>query len=126
MADAALEWKGDFDLTDGGDLLLVDGVEETRERIMRRLFTVTRGLVFHQSYGAGLPERIGRVAKTRNIQALVRGQIAMESTVARNPVPVITVSEAATSPGLFLIDIRYTDAVTGAAIAISLEVPGQA
>ena len=126
MADADLLWKGDLALTDGGDILLVDGAEETRQRIMRRLFTATRAYVWHPAYGAGLPERIGRVAKARNIQALVRGQIAMEATVARNPVPVITVSEAATSPGLFLIDIRYTDAVTGAAIAISLEVPGQA
>jgi hypothetical protein len=121
-----LDWGGDLNLTPGGDLALVDGADLTRQRIERRLFTAVRGYVWHANYGTGLPERFGRTASTRNIQALVRAQIALEATVARLPVPTIVVAESSVVPGLFTIGITYTDAVTGAAVAISLEVPGSA
>lgn len=124
MPDLDLAWRGDLSLTPSGDLALVDGSDLTRQRIERRLFTAVRGLLFHPSYGAGLPERIGRVALERNIAAIVRAQIALEKTVAKTPVPTIRVSSSASSSGLFAIAIGYTDAVTGAAIAIQLELPG--
>lgn len=126
MADLSLAWKGDLELTAGGDLLLADGRDLTIQRIERRLFTVARGLIFHPSYGAGLPQRIGRVARERNIQSLVRGQIALEANVAKIPVPTVKVTESGAQAGLFTIDITYTDAVTGKAVAISLQIPGQA
>lgn len=124
MADAALEWKGDFSLTPAGDLALVDGGDLTRQRIERRLFTAVQGYLWHPAYGAGLPQRIGRVAREREIGAIARGQIALEASVAQVPVPVIKVTESTVTTGLFVILIAYTDAVTGVAVQISLEVPG--
>jgi phage baseplate assembly protein W len=124
MADASLEWKGDFGLTPDGDLLMVGGSDETRQAIIRRLLTAVRGYVWATEYGAGIPERIGKPARERAIQAIVRAQIALEATVASVPVPKITVTQATATPGLFAIAITYSDAVTGAAVAISLEVPG--
>lgn len=127
MADATLQdWKGDFALAPNGDLALVDGSDETRERIIRRLFTSVRGLVWHSEYGAGLPDRIGNPAKERVIQAIVRSQIQLEATVAKIPVPTISVTASAANAGLFVITINYTDAVTGAASAIRLQVPERA
>lgn len=127
MADATLQdWKGDFALAPNGDLALVDGSDETRERIIRRLFTSVRGYVWHQDYGAGLPDRIGNPAKERVIQAIVRSQIQLEATVAKIPVPTISVTASAANAGLFVITINYTDAVTGAASAIRLQVPERA
>ena len=124
MADASLEWGGDFSLTADGDLALVEGAEETRQSIVRRLFTAVKGYVWAPEYGAGLIHRIGRPAQARVIAAIVRTQIALEATVAALPLPVITVTEVDSNPGMFVIAITYTDAVTGAAVAISLEVPG--
>lgn len=124
MADANLPWGGDFSLTADGDLALIEGSGETEQSIIRRLFTRLQGYVWAPEYGASIPERIGRVARERTIAAIVRAQIALEATVAALPVPQITVTAPNANPGLYVIDIRYTDAVTGKAIAISFEVPG--
>lgn len=124
MADISLEWGEDFQLTADGDLSLVDGSDETRQSIVRRLFTNAGAYIWAPEYGAGLPEKIGRVARESTIAAIVRAQIALEATVASIPVPRTNVTASAVNPGLFVIDIAYTDAVTGAAIAVSLETPG--
>lgn len=123
MADLSLEWGADLELTADGDLKLVNGSDETRQSIIRRLLTNTGSYIWAPEYGAGLPARIGRVAREGVIAAIVRSQIALEATVASLPVPKTTVTASDANPGLFGIDIRYTDAVTGAAIAVSLEVP---
>lgn len=102
MADAFLEWSGDLGLTPAGDLLLVEGADLTRQRIIRRLFTAVQGYLWHPEYGAGIPQRVGKPARERNIAALVRANIALESSVARLPVPMITVAESQTVQGLFL------------------------
>jgi hypothetical protein len=107
MPDINLDWKGDFSFTPTGDLATVDGDDVTRQRIIRRLFTATRGYVWHQDYGAGIPERIGKVAKARVIQAIVQAQIALEDTVAKIPVPTITVFANPQLPGEFIITIVY-------------------
>ena len=124
MADLDLNWRGDFDLTPAGDLLLADGPDLTQQRILRRLFTARSAYIWHLGYGAGLPQRIGRVARESVIASIVRSQIALEKSVAAIPPPTIKVSAAPSNPGLFVIAIAYSDAVTGEAISIQLEVPG--
>ena len=113
MADLDLEWGGDLSLGADGDLVLADGDTQTRQALERRLLTAVRGYVWHQEYGAGLPERIGKVALPANIRAVVRSQVALESSVAPLPVPKITVNEDETIDGLFNIRIEYTNANTG-------------
>lgn len=124
MADLSLEWGDDLFLAPAGDLLLVDGPEETRQRLERRLLQAARAYIFHPLYGLGLPQRIGKVLTVPVLRALVRTQVAYESNVARLPRPKVDVTYVASNPGLYVIDIRYTDRVTGAAQAITLEVPG--
>jgi hypothetical protein len=124
MADLSLEWGDDLVLAPAGDLSLIDGPEETRQRLERRLLQAARAYVFHPLYGLGLPQRIGKVARAAVLRTLVRTQIAYESTVARLPRPRVNVTYVASNPGLYVIDIKYTDRVTGAAQAITLEVPG--
>lgn len=123
MADASLEWGGDFTIAANGDLLLTDGADMTRQRIIRRLFTGVGRYIWELNYGAGLLQRIGRVAVAANIQAIVRANIALEATVASVPVPTTTVVEDSSNPGVFVISITYTDAITGASVAISQEFP---
>lgn len=126
MADADVDWKGDFQLTPDGDLRLVEGEDETRQCILRRLFTSVRGYVWHPSYGAGIPDRIGSPAQERAIHAIVRSQIALEASVAPVPVPIIRVDKIGANPGLFVIAINYSNAATGEAVAMTLDVPGRA
>lgn len=123
MADIDLEWKGDFTLSASGDLTMADGDDMVRQHIERRLFTAVQGYTFHQEYGAGLPQRIGLVSRARDIQSLVRANIALETTVAKIPVPFITVDPDETVSGLYNILIQYTDFATGAAVSLSFEVP---
>ncbi len=123
MADLSLEWGGDLSLSPTGDLVMSESDNLTRQRILRRLLTSVRGYVWHQDYGAGLPQRIGLVAQARSIRALCLSQINLEASVAKLPIPVIKVSAA--SNGFFLIAIFFTNALTGVAASMTLEVPSK-
>lgn len=113
MADASVEWNDDFQVTAAGGLLLADGDDLARQRILRRLFTAVQGYLWHLSYGAGLPQRIGRPARVEAISSIVRSQIALEKAVAPNPPPVIRIEQDANQRGLFNISISYTFAANG-------------
>ena len=123
MPDLDVDFQDDFTLTPDGDLAMVDGVDLDNQHIERRLLTAVQGYLWHPDYGAGLPQRIGRTALDRGIQAIVRQQIYLEATVARIPAPVITVDFRADGNGLCAIEIDYTNAVSGTTESIALEVP---
>lgn len=113
MADASVEWNADFVVSASGGLMLADGDDLARQRILRRLFTSVQGYLWHLDYGAGLPQRIGRPARAETLSSIVRSQIALEKAVAPNPPPVIKVTQDANQRGLFNISISYTDAANG-------------
>jgi len=117
--DAWLEWNGDFQVSASGGLLLADGDDWTNQRIIRRLCTAVNGYVWHQDYGAGLLQRIGRPARAGAIQALVRAQIALEGSVAPTPAPQVTVVEDPNTLGLFTITIQYVSNATGEPVTLS-------
>lgn len=119
MADLWLEWNGDFQVSATGGLRLAYGPDLARQRIVRRLMTAVHGYIFDLSYGAGLPQRIGRPARTSTIQSIVASQIALEAAVAPNPAPQILVNESDANPGAFIITINYTDALGGDPISLT-------
>ena len=123
MADMSLEFGTDLLLSPSGDLVMAEGDNLTRQRILRRLLTAVRAYVRHQDYGAGLPQRIGLTAQARAIRALCLAQIRLEASVAKLPIPVIKVN--APPGGFFLIAIFYTNAITGVAASMTFEVPGR-
>jgi phage baseplate assembly protein W len=120
MADLSLEWQGDFEPDATGDLLVVDGDDEVRQRLERRLFTARQGYVWHPEYGAGLPQKIGSVLTLAQIRSIVVSQIALEASVATNPPVQIEVTASANQPGLVDIAIQYFDAVTGESVSFSI------
>ena len=120
MPDAFLEWGGDFAVSASGGLLLADRDDLARQRIERRLFTAVRGYVWHQDYGVGLPQKIGRTVNVATLTALVRSQIALEAAVAPYPVPVISVAEDQNNLNLYTISISYTSAVNGSPVTLSV------
>lgn len=113
MPDANLDWDADFSLAPNGDLSIVDGVANSNQAIIRRLLTAVNGYIFHLTYGAGLPQRIGLTARANDIQSLVRAQILLEATVAQNPQPIVTLAKDLTVTGAYIITIKYIEAATG-------------
>ena len=117
--DPAFDWNGDFVVSASGGIVMVDGDDYTNRRVVRRLCTAVNGYVWHQDYGAGLLQRIGRPARAGAIQALVRAQIALEQSVAPTPAPQVTVTEDPNTLGLFTITINYTSNATGEPVTLS-------
>lgn len=120
MADVFLEWQGDF-LPDGsGDLTVIDGDAEVRQRLERRLFTAVKGYVWHPDYGAGLPQKIGDPFSLSTIKSIVMSQIALEASVAPNPPPVVVITQGPNDLSTFTIAIQYYDAAQGTSVSFSI------
>jgi hypothetical protein len=120
MADVALEWESDFLVNATGDLAMVDGDDEVRQRLERRLFTAVHGYVWHQAYGAGLPQKIGSTLSVSQINSIVKSQLALEASVAPSPPAQLTVSADPNQPSSVMIGIQYWDAVTGETVSFNI------
>lgn len=120
MADASLEWQSDFQPDSTGDLLVVDGDIEVRQRLERRLFTAVNGYVWHKEYGAGLPQKIGSVFSVPQIQSICASQLALEASVAPFPPAQMTVVASPNDPASVIISILYWDAKTGQTVSFSI------
>ena len=120
MTDFFLEWQGDFRPDATGDIATVDGDDEVRQRLERRLFTPVQGYVWHGNYGAGLPQKIGSVLSVSQIRAVVSAQLALEASVALSPPAVLTVSASPNNPSLIVIGIQYWDADTGRSVSFTI------
>ena len=120
MADVSLEWNDDFEIDASGDLLVVDGDDEVRQRLERRLFTAVKGYVWHPSYGAGLPQKIGSVLSISEITSIVLSQLNIEASVAPSPPAQLTVTVSPNDPSDVMIGIVYWDAKTGQTVSFSI------
>ena len=120
MTDFWLDWGSDFLVSPQGGLILVDGDDEARQRLMRRLCTAVKGYIWHKEYGAGLPQKIGDPWQPTEVEAICREQVDMEASVAPNPPARIGVAEVI--PGMVSIDIAYISAQTGLAVQFNITV----
>lgn len=118
MTDFALEWNDDFQIDSTGDIATVDGDDETRQRLERRLFTAVSGYVWHPTYGAGLPQKVGSVLSVSDIFSVVNSQINLETSVAPIPAPIMSVNMQ--QGGLCVISIQYFDAVLARTVSFSI------
>ena len=112
----------DLVLSATGDILLVDGVQETNQRIMRRLFTNPGDYLWDLLYGAGLPAKVGLKANAAAIAAVVRSQIFQETTVSQTPPPTIGV--LASPSGVVTCTVTYTYAPTGQVSSLTFPIGG--
>ena len=119
MPDLDHLWGNDLSTSSTGDLALVDGADLTTERIIRRLMTAVQGYIWHLSYGAGVPQRIGDTLDVDVITGVVTDQVLKEATVARDPAPIITVTPILN--GVF-VSIVYSSSITGQQISLSFDV----
>ena len=119
MPDISHMMGGGLSVGPSGDLALVDGFQRGVQRILRRLLTNQGDYIWQLPYGAGLPKRVGSLIDIPFLTSLVRSQIFLEASVARDPAPIITVS--AILNGAFC-RIQYTDSGTGQQKTLSFEV----
>lgn len=93
LDDIGHEWGSDLQLSPTGDLSRVSGARRSEQRVIRRLMTTAGDYVWHPSYGAGIPGRIGQALDLAQIRAVMRGQMMLEPSVSRSPAPVADVRE---------------------------------
>jgi hypothetical protein len=120
MQDAALLWGGDLSLTLTGDIALAGGTTLGQQRVLRRLLTNPGDYLWHLTYGAGLAQFVGTPCDVAGINATIRSQIFMESSVARLPEPVIDVQNV--QDGSVYVYIRYVDSETSATQVLAFSV----
>lgn len=118
MADLSLEWHQDFEVDASGDLLVVDGDDEVRQRLERRLSTAERSYIWHPEYGAGLPQKIGEPFTVPEVKSIVASQLALEASVATSPPAQLTVTGS--NGGAISISIKYYDALTGQSVSFNI------
>ncbi len=116
-------WGSDLQLSATGDLLAVDGVTETNQRIIRALMTAGPEYVFHPAYGAAIGKHVGDALSTGDysrIQAEIRAIVLRDQNVANNPAPTFTFQASAT--GYLSVSIEYTYKPTGQLQTLSFNV----
>lgn len=122
MDDVWHDYSGDLVISANGDLLTATSVDESRQRVLRRLYTNLQDYIWNPTYGAGLPAKIGDPFDVATISAIVTAQMYLEESVVRNPPPVIQVSSF---PNGMFVDIRYTEADSGLPTTLAFPVTQQ-
>ena len=91
MTEAFHYWGSDLAVSASGDLLLADGLELSKQAVLRRLLTNMGDYIWELGYGAGLPQKVGALLDVPAITALIRSQMYLEESVSHDPEPVIAV-----------------------------------
>ena len=119
MADAGHFFSGDLQLGATGDLLAVDSVLESQQRVLRRLLTNQQDYIWEPGYGAGLPAQIGMPLNEAELDALIRSQMFLEDSVVQNPAPQIVTSQI---PNGIDVQIQYVEADSSQPATLSFNV----
>lgn len=114
MTDLYHYWGTDLQLSATGDLLTVDGVTETDQRILRGLMTAAPEYVFHPKYGAAIGKHVGdalSISDYSRIKADIRSIVIRDVNVSTNPAPQLDFK--ATASGYLSVSISYIYKPTG-------------
>ena len=120
MADVAHVMGQDLQLSATGDLAMVDGDAQTQQRVLHRLLTSMGTYIWQLSYGASLPALVGSVASRQQIAAIIRAQMAYESSVAPSPEPQVVLTSGTITE--VSATITYTDSVSGRTQILTLPI----
>lgn len=132
--DLSHYWGNDLSVSPSGDLAVADTTTTGTQRVYRRLLTNPQLLdsagdaaaspdyIWHPTYGAGVPRKVGSPGNVPATRALIRGQMLMEAAVARLPAPVIDISQ---QDNTVSASIQYTDANTATPQFVSFDVSSE-
>jgi hypothetical protein len=116
--DAAHWWGQDLQIDSHGDLATVGFANRDNQRIFRRLCTngsksgaQIGEYFFHPEYGGSAPWYVGQTSQELLLEGVIRSQMYMETSVAHNPEPDITITFLPT--GQYISNIIYTNSETG-------------
>ncbi len=112
-------YGGDVALGPTGDLGRVNGLERSKQRVLRRLLTNPGDYIFHPTYGAGLGRYVGKVVDVAAIAVLIRGQMALERSVSQSPPPTI---KASLIPNGIAVSVAYVALPDRQPVALAFEV----
>jgi hypothetical protein len=110
---------GDLVIGPTGDLSLSSGLQRSQQRILRRLLTNPGDYIWNPTYGAGLPSYIGTLADLGKVRSVIRQQMLLEDSVAKQPEPQVAVT--AIQNGL-QVSVRYQDAQSKTPAILSFNV----
>ena len=119
MTDAFLYFGSDLSLSATGDLLLADGLDESTQRVLRRLLTNPGDYLWQPEYGAGLPSYIGKPLDQAGLTALIKAQMYLEADVSHDPEPQVAVQPI---PNGISVQISYMSVDTGQPAYLSFDV----
>jgi hypothetical protein len=120
MFDIYHEWGGDLAVGYGGDIALVTASQTTSQRIGRRLLTNPGDYIWNLDYGGGLALFVGSPVPTSKIEAVVRTQLALESTVAVTPAPQVSVLLVDAANAYVVANITYADQSSSLPVKINV------
>lgn len=113
----------DLTLDSTGNLAVVDGIEQTKEALIRRLLTNPESYIWHPDYGAGIGRFIGENLSTDNygaIKSTIISQILLEPRVAKTPAPQI--SFEIIQLNILQVSILYYDSLENIPVSITFQV----
>ena len=119
--DLALDWEGDLEVNARGGLKLTTGLDLLKQRIIRRIFTNKKEVLFTPDFGAGVPMYVqAGITPTvfGEIKQRVLQEVYKEEAVVRNPAPEINIQFTHNS---ILIYIRVWT-IDSKQLALQLEV----
>ncbi|RKR46323.1 phage tail protein [Paraburkholderia sp. BL17N1] len=131
MVDVFHYYGGDLSESPSGDLLLADIPTTGTQRVYRRLLTnsalsnaagqpvASPDYTWHPDYGAGVPRKVGLPGNVPATRALIRGQMLLESAVARQPAPQIDMTQ---SQDVVSTAISYTDSNTAQTQLVNFDI----
>lgn len=119
MTDAAHYFGSDLAVSANGDVLLAEGLTESKQRVLRRLLTNQNDYLWQPLYGAGLPAYIGQPLDEPAIGALIKSQMYEEANVSHDPEPQVTLTLI---PNGISAQIAYTSVESGEPVLLSFDV----
>ena len=120
MADLALQFGGDLEISQTGDLAIVESSLLVQQRVMRRLLTNPSQYIWQINYGAGLGQFVGQAGNPNLVSGLIRKQLQLESQVMKEPAPSVTASM--TDGNTLTVSIDYVESETNETSQLSFSV----
>jgi hypothetical protein len=106
MPDLFHFFSGDMQWGSNGDLQTVSSVQESQQRILRRLLTNPQDYIWNPTY-AGIPSWIGKPIDNAAMKSLIVTQMYLEASIVQNPRP--QVDFVSTVGGSISSSIRYVE-----------------